>query len=97
MPRVLLAADDEDLRSTLQATLERESSMVVAVACVMDELSRITEEQLDLLLSDLHTPHTVDRFTVVSAISHTRSQAVTLLVSGYPALEETSSAIRCAG
>jgi type II secretory pathway predicted ATPase ExeA len=39
-------------------------------------------------------PHAGDGFTVVSAMRHTHPQAVTLVLSGYPALEEALSAIR---
>jgi YesN/AraC family two-component response regulator len=38
-------------------------------------------------------PHAGDGFTVVSAMRHTHPQAVTLVLSGYPALEEAMSAI----
>ena len=39
-------------------------------------------------------PHAGDGFTVVSAMRHTHPQAVTLVLSGYPALDEALSAIR---
>ena len=49
---------------------------------------------LTLLLSDLHMPHAGDGFTVVSAMRHTHPKAVTLVLSGYPELDEALSAIR---
>jgi CheY-like chemotaxis protein len=94
MPRVLLADDDDAVRSMLQVALERDGFEVVAVAGVKDALSRIAAENFDVLLSDLHMPHAGDGFTVVSAMHHTHPQAVTLMLSGYPALEEALSAIR---
>ena len=94
IPRVLLADDDEAVRSMLQVALERDGFEVVAVAGVKDALSRIAEENFDVLLSDLHMPHAGDGFTVVSAMRHTHPHAVTLVLSGYPALEEALSAIR---
>jgi CheY-like chemotaxis protein len=78
----------------LQVALERDGFEVVAVASVKDALSRIAAESFDVLLSDLHMPHAGDGFTVVSAMRHTHPQAVTLVLSGYPALEEALSAIR---
>jgi CheY-like chemotaxis protein len=39
-------------------------------------------------------PHAGDGFTVVSAMRHTHPHAVTLVLSGYPALEEAMFAIR---
>jgi CheY-like chemotaxis protein len=94
IPRVLLADDDEAVREMLQVALERDGFEVVAVANVKDALSRIAAESFDVLLSDLHMPHAGDGFTVVSAMRHTHPQAVTLVLSGYPAMEEALSAIR---
>ena len=94
IPRVLLADDDDAVRSMLQLALERDGFEVVAVAGVKDALSRIAAENFDVLLSDLHMPHAGDGFTVVSAMHHTHPHAVTLVLSGYPALEESLSAIR---
>jgi len=94
IPRVLLADDDEAVREMLQVALERDGFEVVAVAGVRDALSRIAEESFDVLLSDLHMPHAGDGFTVVSAMRHTHPHAVTLVLTGYPALEEALSAIR---
>src|SRR6202158_1224140 len=94
IPRVLVADDDEAVRSMLQVALERDGFEVVAVASVKDALSRIAAENFDALLSDLHMPHAGDGFTVVSAMRHTHPQAVTLVLSGYPAIDEALSAIR---
>src|SRR6195256_4305074 len=94
MPRVLLADDDEAVRDMLQVTLERDGFEVVAVANVCDALSRIASENFDVLLSDLHMPQAGDGFTVVSAMRHTHPNAVTLVLSGYPAIDEALSAIR---
>jgi CheY-like chemotaxis protein len=94
MPRVLLADDDEAVRNMLQVTLERDGFEVVAVASVSEALSRIAMEKFDVLLSDLHMPQAGDGFTVVSAMRHTHPNAVTLVLSGYPAVEEALAAIR---
>ena len=93
-PRVLLADDDEAVRSMLQVALERDGFEVVSVAGVKDALSRIAGEQFDVLLTDLHMPHAGDGFTVVGAMRHTHPHAVTLVLSGYPFLDEALSAIR---
>jgi len=94
MPRILLAEDDDAVRSMLQAVLERDGFEVVAVANVREALSRIATESFDVLLSDLHMPHAGDGFTVVSAMRHTHPKAATLVLSGYPELDEALSAIR---
>jgi CheY-like chemotaxis protein len=94
MPRVLIADDDEAVRNMLHITLERDGFEVVAVASVSEALNRMATENFDVLLSDLHMPQAGDGFTVVSAMRHTHPKAVTLVLSGYPALEEALAAIR---
>jgi DNA-binding response OmpR family regulator len=94
MPRVLLADDDEAVRQMLQVALERDGFEVVAVASVIDALSRIKEENFDVLISDLHMPRAGDGFTVVGAMRHTHPNALTLILSGYPFLDEALSAVR---
>ena len=94
MLRILLAEDDDAVREMLQAALERDGFDVVAVANVRAALSRIAMEHFDVLLSDLHMPHAGDGFTVVSAMRHTHPEAVTVVLSGYPELDEALSVIR---
>jgi CheY-like chemotaxis protein len=94
MPRVLLAEDDPAVRSMLQATLERGGYEVVAVPNVRDALRCIATESFDALLSDLHMPKAGDGFTVVSAMRHTHPHAATLVLTGYPAIDEALAAIR---
>ncbi len=94
MPRILLAEDDDAVRDMLKAALERDGFEVVAVANVCDALRRIATESFDALLSDLHMPNAGDGFTVVSAMRHTHPRAATLVLSGYPAIDEALSAIR---
>jgi CheY-like chemotaxis protein len=92
--RVLIADDDDSVRFMLQAALERDGFEVVSVMNVTEALTRIANEKFDVLLSDLHMPHAGDGFTVVSAMRHTHPDAVTLVLSGYLALEEGLAAIR---
>ena len=94
MPKVLIAEDDDAVRGMLRAALERDGFDVVAVAGVREALGRIAAESFDVLLSDLHMPHAGDGFTVISAMRHTHPHAVTLVLSGYPALDEALAAIR---
>jgi DNA-binding response OmpR family regulator len=94
MAKVLLADDDDAVRNMLQVTLDRDGFEVVAVATVSEALSRIATEKFDVLLSDLHMPQAGDGFTVVSAMRHTHPNAVTLVLSGYPAVDEALAAIR---
>ncbi|HZE26827.1 MAG TPA: response regulator [Terriglobales bacterium] len=94
MPRVLIVDDDDAVRSMLQTALERDGFQVVAARRVPEALGHIAKEKFDVLLSDLHMPQAGDGFTVVSAMRHTHPEAVTLVLSGYPALDESLAAIR---
>jgi DNA-binding response OmpR family regulator len=91
--RILLVDDDADLLSVTQLGLERRGFEVVAASSVNDALRRITSEHFDVLLSDLHIPHVGDGYTLVSAMRHTHPKAVTLVLSGYPAIQESVNAI----
>jgi CheY-like chemotaxis protein len=92
--RVLLVDDDEAVRNMLREALERDGFEVVAATSVTEALTHIVAEKFDVLLSDLHMPHAGDGFTVVSAMRHAHPHSVTLVLSGYPALDEALAAIR---
>jgi DNA-binding response OmpR family regulator len=91
--RVLLVDDNDDIREIFQAGLEKRGFEVVPAATVSEALRLIIAEKFDVLLSDLHMPDPGDGFTVVSAMRHTHPNAVTLVMSGYPALQEALTAI----
>ena len=91
--RALVVDDDDAVRMMLQEGLQRDGFEVVAASNVSDALRLIATEKFDVLLSDLHMPLAGDGFTVVSAMRHTHPKAVTMVLSGYPAMEEAMSAI----
>jgi DNA-binding response OmpR family regulator len=93
IPRVLLVDDDNDVRTMLQEGLQRDGFDVVTASNVRNALRHIVMENFDVLLADLHMPLAGDGFTVVSAMRHTHPKALTMVLSGYPALEEAMSAI----
>jgi DNA-binding response OmpR family regulator len=92
-PRVLIVEDDDAVRSMLQEGLQRDGFEVVAASNVRDALRHIAAETFDVLLSDLHMPLAGDGFTLVSAMRHTHPDALTVILSGYPAVDEAMSAI----
>ena len=91
--RVLVVEDDEAVRMMLHEGLQRDGFEVVVASNVRDALRLIATETFDVLLSDLHMPLAGDGFTVVSAMRHTHPKALTLVLSGYPALDEAMAAI----
>jgi DNA-binding response OmpR family regulator len=92
-PRVLVVDDDEAIRVMVQEGLQRDGFEVVAASNVSDALRHIATEKFDVLLSDLHMPLAGDGFTLVSAMRHTHPKALTVVLSGYPALSEAMAAI----
>jgi CheY-like chemotaxis protein len=92
-PRVLIVDDDDAVLLMLEEALKRDGCEVVAATNVRDALRAIATENFDILLSDLHMPQAGDGFTVVSAMRHTHPDALTVVLSGYPALDEAMAAI----
>jgi DNA-binding response OmpR family regulator len=92
-PRVLIVDDDEAVRNMVDEGLRRDGFEVVTAANVSDALKHIATQKFDVLLSDLHMPLPGDGFTLVSAMRHTHPEALTVVLSGYPALDEAMAAI----
>jgi CheY-like chemotaxis protein len=92
-PRILLVDDNQSVRLSLKAVLEVSEFQVTTAASVAEALHLIDTETFDVLLSDLHMPGAGDGFTVISAMRHKHPDAITLLFTGYPALEEAMNAI----
>ncbi len=93
IPRLLLVDDIESVRTTLQAALEINGFEVITAAGVNEALQCIAAEKFDVLISDLHMPDRGDGLTVVSAMRNAHPQALTLVYSGYPEMEEATNAI----
>ena len=93
IPRVLIVEDDDSVLLMLHEGLHRDGFEVVTASNVRDALQLIATQKFDVLLSDLHLPLAGDGFTLVSAMRHTHPDALTVVLSGYPALEEAMSAI----
>ncbi len=95
MQRRLLLVDDESvIRITLSAILTRYGFEVSTAASVAEALQKITSETFDVLLSDLNIGNPGDGLTVVSAMRRTQPEAVTMILTGYPAFETALEAIR---
>jgi YesN/AraC family two-component response regulator len=87
--------DDESvIRITLSAILSKYGFEVSAAATVAEALQKITSEKFDILLSDLNIGNPGDGLTVVSAMRRTQPDAVTMILTGYPAFETALEAIR---
>jgi DNA-binding NtrC family response regulator len=91
--RILLADDNEDILDIFREGLELQGFEVIPVSTVNEALRHISTEHFDVLLSDLHMPDAGDGFTIVSAMRHAHPSAITLVLTGYPALQEAMTAI----
>src|ERR1700729_3622008 len=93
-PRILIVDDNEIVRESLKEVLELSEFCVTTAKNVSEAIHLIDTEPLDVLLSDLHMPGAGDGFTVISTMRHKQPNAITLLLTGYPALEDAMDAIR---
>jgi DNA-binding response OmpR family regulator len=86
--------DEPAIRMTLSAILKQNGFEVTVAATVPESLALIAAEKYDILISDLNIGQPGDGFTVVSAMRRTQPEAVTIILTGYPAFESALRAIR---
>src|SRR5579864_2802477 len=92
-PKVLLVDDTDAVLHMMEVSLTKEGFEVVTAASVTDALNQIVTQPFDVLITDLHMPGPGDGFAVVTAMRHTQPEALTLVVSGFPDVQEAMSAI----
>jgi len=92
--KILFVDDEPAIRLTLPAILEGVGFQVVVAATVAEALSIIGNQTFDVLISDLNIGNPGDGFTVVSAMRRTQPDAITFILTGYPAFETALEAIR---
>jgi ActR/RegA family two-component response regulator len=89
--RLLFVDDDEDFRETFQqGPVKRGFDRTVAPS-VNETLRLISVAKFDVLLCGLHLPDVGDGLTVVSAMRHANPNSVTLVLTGYPALQKATN------
>ena len=91
--QLLFVDDEEGIRMTLPAILERRGFNVRVAASVVEALEEIGTHTFDVLLSDLNIGEDGDGFTVIRAMRKTHPNCVTILLTGYPAFESVLQAI----
>jgi ActR/RegA family two-component response regulator len=92
--RLLFVDDEETLCVSLAAILVKHGFTVTTAATVGEALQQIMSQKFDVLLSDLNIGNPGDGLTVVSAMRRTQPEAVTMILTGYPAFETALEAIR---
>ena len=66
---------------------------MVTATNVTEALVQIVAQPFDVLITDLHMPGAGDGFAVVTAMRHSQPGALTLVVSGFPDVQEAMAAI----
>lgn len=92
-PRILLVDDDDAVLCMMQESLEANNFEVVPVPNVSEALNQIVTRHFDVLITDLHLPGPGDGFTVATAMRHSQPEALTLVLSGFPDVQEAMTAI----
>ncbi len=92
--RVLFVDDELNIRLTLPVILNMHGFEVTAAGTVREALAAINSKTFDVLIADLNIGQPGDGFTVVSAMRRTQPQAVTIIMTGFPAFETALQAIR---
>jgi DNA-binding response OmpR family regulator len=72
---------------------QRSGFEVVAASTVKQALTLLMGEKFSALICDLHIPAPGDAFTLVNAMRHFHPKAVTMIMSNYPELKESVSAL----
>lgn len=92
--RVLFVDDEPNIRLTMPAILQMHEFDVTTCATVAEALVAMQSDKFDVLIADLNIGQPGDGFTVVSAMRRTQPEAVTIILTGYPAFETALQAIR---
>lgn len=91
--RVLLVQTESVPLSDLHKVLERNGFHVVARSTIKESLSCLGVGRFDALVCNLLLPAAGDGFTLVNAMRHMHPDAITMIMSNFPALRESVSAL----
>ncbi|MES2692345.1 MAG: response regulator [Verrucomicrobiota bacterium] len=91
---VLLIADDEEIvRSGLEALLRREGFTCVAVASGAEALAALQKQEFDAMISDIHMPGNAQLETVAT-IRRIAPALPIVLLTGQPSVETAARSVR---
>jgi ActR/RegA family two-component response regulator len=92
-PRILVVEENENVRMALNHVLEVNQLQVTTAGNVSDALRLIDAQSFDVLLSDLRMTEEHEGLGMVSAMHETNQDALTLVYTGYPELENALDAV----
>ncbi len=90
----LLFVDDEpSIRATLPGVLQDHGFRVQTAATVAEAIEEIQKKEFDVLLCDLNISEPADGYAVVEAMRRANPHAVTVILTGYPEIENAVEGI----
>jgi DNA-binding response OmpR family regulator len=92
-PTILLVQVESPRPSDLYNAFKSSGFKVVARSTVKEAVILLTAQEFSALVCDLHIPAPGDGFTLVNAMRHFHPDAITMIMSHYPALRESMSAL----
>jgi ActR/RegA family two-component response regulator len=92
--RVLLVDDEPGILTTYQQILSNSGFEVAVASTVAAGLALVQTREFDALITDLNIGQPADGFTLVSAMRRTQPDAVTIIITGFPAFDSALEAIR---
>jgi DNA-binding response OmpR family regulator len=96
-PKILLVDANQTACKSLKKVLEFNRFQVTTAANLGEALTLIDTKAFDVLLSDLNLPGAADGFAVVSAMRNANPNAVTLMFTAFPALQDVLNSILLQG
>ena len=91
--RLLFVDDEESIRVTLGAVLQKNGFDVSTAGTVADALTQINSVRYDVLLCDLNIEKPGDGFAVIGAMRYAQPHCVSLILTAYPSFENAMQAI----
>ncbi len=85
MIRILLAEDEDAMRSYLARALENAGYDVVAVSCGTEALPHLTDQSFDLLLSDIVMPE-MDGIELAQRCAEVSPNTKVIFITGFAAV-----------
>jgi DNA-binding response OmpR family regulator len=86
--------DEPSIRATLPVILQKHGFRVQTAATVPEAINQIQKKQFDVLLCDLNITEPDDGYAVVDAMRQANPKAVTVILTGYPSVENALEGIR---
>ena len=93
LKRLLFVDDEPNIRATLPTILRRYGFTVAVAGTVTQALDQIKNHAFGLLLCDLNIEREGDGYIVIRAMRAKNPDCVTMILTGYPALESAVEGI----